>query len=176
MTPVTVTFWLQWQFLGQKRISLYWKFRLQWHFAYSDTFWPSQHCHCKRGGLYHENLCAVTKPWITLPKLIRNKHPWHALLFSRRWRLGDITACECRNRKSGHRKRSIERASSEEEEKVITHMAWMGNVRCKKEREHLAASIVELGGFWFLGIETTDDFSLFLPGNPEKESIFYNME
>ena len=49
---------LQWHsaysdtFFVQKRISLYWKSRLLWHSAYSDTFRPSQHCHCKRGGLY----------------------------------------------------------------------------------------------------------------------------
>ena len=73
VTPVTVTFRLQWQFCvhiravvmeenGQSvqywtdcpfsstttakaKISLYWKSRLQWHSAYIDTFLPSQHYH-----------------------------------------------------------------------------------------------------------------------------------
>ena len=27
--------------------------------AYSDTFWPSLHCHCKRGGLYNKCLKTI---------------------------------------------------------------------------------------------------------------------
>ena len=58
VTPVTVTFLLQCQFFGPKKDLLILKIqvtvtsRLQWQTAYSDTSWPSQHCHCKRGGLY----------------------------------------------------------------------------------------------------------------------------
>ena len=59
VTPVRVTPRRQWQFFGPKRISLYWKSLDIVTFVYNDTFLPSQHCHCKQGGLY----CILLRFW-----------------------------------------------------------------------------------------------------------------